>query len=453
GRGCRFVPPSQIAWTPVVLNMRDPHPLAIIPLQKDLLLSLETSSNSSHGSTPSSPGAAPASGASDGPLPIRALVPHRGSPVVGDDPERGQSPVRSEDDTALMRSLISVMPHERADSQFSVTSPVRRSDDSDTALRHESWFRTRRPKSSAFGGNRGTTEDGDGGSGTGGGRGGGRGAGSRGAGFRGGGGGGGGLDFLGTTDSVRELFHLPFTNEAVTVGLHRVGQTLVLDGNLDEVLAPAAAAAAAAAAATASPPSSPPPTPSPEAPSASAPAVGRGSGSGGSSNSTVVGGGDEEGRWIMVGRGGKPQQRTGSQGHDGGQEWARGAGEDDEDGDLGLRNTAHAPPRPALATRDKGRRGWEVDTRGSSGSGESTSGVETERRGRLVSSVASPALSSSPGGPPPAMARGGGEWSATSQAASWPALGASATAAAAAAAAAAGSSGDDAALVAPSDPS
>ncbi|CAM9922203.1 unnamed protein product, partial [Hapterophycus canaliculatus] len=47
------------------------------------------------------------------------------------------------------------------------------------------------------------------------------------------------LDFLGTTDSVRDLFHLPFTNEAVTVGLHRVGQTLVLDGNLDEVLAPA----------------------------------------------------------------------------------------------------------------------------------------------------------------------------------------------------------------------
>lgn len=96
--------------------MRDPHPLAIIPLQKDLLLSLETSSNSSHGSSPSSPRTA-ASGASDGPLPIRALVPHRGTPVASDDAERGQSPLRSEDDTALMRSLISVMPHERADSQ------------------------------------------------------------------------------------------------------------------------------------------------------------------------------------------------------------------------------------------------------------------------------------------------------------------------------------------------
>lgn len=96
--------------------MRDPHPLAIIPLQKDLLLSLDTSSNSSHGSTPSSPGTA-ASGAGDGPLPIRALVPHGGSPVASEGAERGQSPLRSEDDTALMRSLISVMPHERADSQ------------------------------------------------------------------------------------------------------------------------------------------------------------------------------------------------------------------------------------------------------------------------------------------------------------------------------------------------
>lgn len=104
-------------------SMRDPHPLAIIPLQKDLLLSVETSSNSSDGNSPRSGG--DGHGEQEGGMAIRTLVPHRGSsssssssgPVVTAAAERGESPLRSEDDTALMRSLISLMPHERADSQ------------------------------------------------------------------------------------------------------------------------------------------------------------------------------------------------------------------------------------------------------------------------------------------------------------------------------------------------
>jgi len=73
--------------------MRDPHPLAEIPLQKN-----------ADECRPSSPD-----------LSMRALVPH-GSAVTAGDAE-GDEPLRSEDDTALMRSLISLMPHERADSQ------------------------------------------------------------------------------------------------------------------------------------------------------------------------------------------------------------------------------------------------------------------------------------------------------------------------------------------------
>lgn len=89
--------------------MHDPHLLAIIPLQKDLLLS-ETSSNSSSGSIPNSN-----DGSSPGPdaplVPIRALVPHKGAAAGRDET------LRSEDETALMRSLISLLPHEQADSQ------------------------------------------------------------------------------------------------------------------------------------------------------------------------------------------------------------------------------------------------------------------------------------------------------------------------------------------------
>eukprot|EP00903_Cladosiphon_okamuranus_P008405 g8081.t1 len=242
---------------------------------------------------------------------MRALVPH-GSTMAARGAESGE-PLRSEDDTALMRSLIGLMPHERADSQFSVTSPVRRSGASAAAVRHESWFGSHRPDRSAFGGGAagstgadpsgsryGDDSDNRGGA----------------AGGAGGGSSRGGLDFLGTTDSVRNLFHLPYTSDAVTVGLHRVGQTLVLDGNLDDVLAPAAAAATAK-----------PPVPAPPPPSSSRASKANG-GARASGSNTVVGGGEKEGRWVMVGRGGKPQQREDAEDEEG-QPW--GVGNDEYD--------------------------------------------------------------------------------------------------------------------------
>lgn len=94
------------------MNMNDPHPLAIIPLQKNLLPS-DTSSNSSSG-VGSSPNSSTPSANANAPLvPIRALVAHKGgTAAAGLD-----ASIRSEDDAALMRSLISLLPHERADSQ------------------------------------------------------------------------------------------------------------------------------------------------------------------------------------------------------------------------------------------------------------------------------------------------------------------------------------------------
>lgn len=83
--------------------MRDPFPLAEIPL------AAADESNERE-----SPGAA-------GDLSMRALVPH-GSAMATGGAESGE-PLRSEDDTALMRSLISLMPHERADSQVRDTKP------------------------------------------------------------------------------------------------------------------------------------------------------------------------------------------------------------------------------------------------------------------------------------------------------------------------------------------
>lgn len=77
--------------------MRDPFPLAEIPLAA---ADESTESESS---------------AASGDLSMRALVPH-GSAMATGGAESGE-PLRSEDDTALMRSLISLMPHERADSQ------------------------------------------------------------------------------------------------------------------------------------------------------------------------------------------------------------------------------------------------------------------------------------------------------------------------------------------------
>lgn len=88
--------------------MQDPHPLAIIPLQKNLLPP-DTSSSNSVGSSPNSS----TPGGANAPLvPIRALVAHKGTATAGLDES-----LRSEDDAALMRSLISLLPHERADSQ------------------------------------------------------------------------------------------------------------------------------------------------------------------------------------------------------------------------------------------------------------------------------------------------------------------------------------------------
>lgn len=84
--------------------MRDPFPLAEIPLQQ------KDESNERV-----SPCAA-------GDLSMRALVPH-GSAITTGGAESGE-PLRSEDDTALMRSLISLMPHERADSQVQDTTPL-----------------------------------------------------------------------------------------------------------------------------------------------------------------------------------------------------------------------------------------------------------------------------------------------------------------------------------------
>lgn len=95
-----------------------------------------------------------------------------------------------------------------------------------------------------------------------------------------------------------------FGSEAVTVGLHRVGQTLVLDGNLGEVLVPVKA---------------PVPAPSPNA--ASGPTPSRNHSDDRTSHrdtpnpAAMVGEdcnddkvGADEGRWVMVGRGGKPQR-------------------------------------------------------------------------------------------------------------------------------------------------
>lgn len=323
-------------------------------------------------------------------------------------------------------------------------------------MRHESWFGSRRPNSSAFGGSAERGDEHSGGSScstSDGGAGGGGGAGSRreGRGGRRGrssSGGGGGLDFLGTTDSVRELFHLPYTSEAVTVGLHRVGETLVLDGNLDEVLAPAAAAAAAAKAPT----PAPPPPPSSGASSTANPT----GGGRGSNGNTMIGGGGKEGRWVMVGKGGKPQQRVNGEG-EGGQEW-RNSGE----GHSGCFNTRKSMT-PSGVPRDEqwmegagdgaqGGRGERTLPHGRSSSrgGEDGSSGGRPCKGRVGPGTGrrrqefAPSSYFAAGELEPAT--GQDQWSVTNLT-SWPALGAPD-----AAAAAASSSGDDAALLAPSNP-
>lgn len=103
--------------------MDDPHPLAIIPLQKDPLLLSDTSSSSSTASSPNNRSCNQSgldSFSCQSLVPVRALVPHAGSSLsksTSPTDWRDDDSVRSEDDTALMRSLISLMPHEQADSQ------------------------------------------------------------------------------------------------------------------------------------------------------------------------------------------------------------------------------------------------------------------------------------------------------------------------------------------------
>lgn len=261
-------------------------------------------------------------------------------------------------------------------------------------MRHESWFGSRRPDSSAFGGGAAGSSRADhdgtrysGGSDSGGG-------GSGGSGSAADGSSRGGLDFLGTTDSVRDLFHLPYTSDAVTVGLHRVGQTLVLDGNLDDVLAPAAAAAAAK-----------PPVPAPPPPSSSP--ASKPTGGARSSSNTVVGGGEKEGRWVLVGRGGKPQQRQDAEDEER-QAWD--VGNDEYDGYSDARSSAIPPGIRAGTAR-----------------GETDSTDAGTAAGSL-------------------QALGKREWSVNQG--SWPALGAPEDNTAATAS----SSGDDAALLAPTIP-
>lgn len=265
-------------------------------------------------------------------------------------------------------------------------------------MKHESWFGSHRPDSSAFGGTAA-----DGGADHGGSRY--SGSSNSGGGDSGSSGGSGdsssrsGLDFLGTTDSVRDLFHLPYTRDAVTVGLHRVGQTLVLDGNLDDVLAPAAAAAAAKS-----------PVPAPPPPSSS-PASKPSGAAGASSSNTVVGGGEKEGRWVMVGRGGKPQLREDTEDEEG-KRW--GIGNDEYDGYTDSRNSV--PPPGSSASTGRGGR-------------------------QKLGSASSASDAGSAAGAQPA--RGEREWSVNQG--SWPALGAPD----ASAAATASSGGGDAALLTP----
>lgn len=87
----------------------------------------------------------------------------------------------------------------------------------------------------------------------------------------------------------------------MTVGLHRVGQTLVLDGNLGEVLVSVKS----------------PAQPAPAGPASRSPSDhGRGGNRRDGSSSSRSNrknrvdkvGAEQDGRWVMVGRGGKPQR-------------------------------------------------------------------------------------------------------------------------------------------------
>lgn len=186
------------------------------------------------------------------------------------------------------------------------------------------------------------------------------------------------------------------------MGLHRVGQTLVLDGNLGEVLAPSATTAQNAV------PAAPPPSRSSSSTSCSG-VDGRGGTAHGQrsrspgrcreSDHTVVGGGHKEGRWVMVGRGGKPQRDGQAWEHDEEAEAEGDARDRDSKGGAVVAATAAAARdgavregggTAAIRARRKSR-GWED--------------VSGGRRQVAVNSGA------------------GGDWSVTQG--SWPTLGAS----------------------------
>ncbi|CAM9270579.1 unnamed protein product [Discosporangium mesarthrocarpum] len=235
---------------------------------------------------------------------VRELVPVR--TLVQGQREIGKTVSRSADDNALMQSLISLMPHEQADSQFSVTAPNYGSrHDSGTVDSPSHWTSGQPFPEARHGQGRGGGQEGSGPPS----------AFSSGRALA-----DAALDFLGSTDSLKDLLHLPYTSDAVTIGLHRVGQTLVLDGNLEEVLKP-------------NPPSRPPASAAPSGPSARADQGSRSDSRPQSQGKTPLSpehdkdrdrrkmehkGGERGQRpenegdgWVMVGRGGKPQRGVG----------------------------------------------------------------------------------------------------------------------------------------------
>lgn len=167
-----------------------------------------------------------------------------------------------------------------------------------------------------------------------------------------------------------------FFSKAVTVGLHRVGQTLVLDGNLKEILTPTATAEAHRV--------PEPPQHDPRR-SGSGPAAAPGGGVSGTASSasaqksvaplsrraddkvstTMIGGGQEEGRWVIVGRGGK-HQRLGTEED----EWEQ---EGKEDGSRGG-EAATVTTTTAVAS--------EEESIGGEGGGEKRGKLRAKKKGR-----------------------------------------------------------------------
>lgn len=95
------------------------HPLAIIPLRKD------NSSNSSRNSSRNRSRSPDHTSKTQ--VPVRALIPRpsvhqQGGGVAGGS--GATEAARSDDDNALMKGLISLLPHEQADSQVGTVDVV-----------------------------------------------------------------------------------------------------------------------------------------------------------------------------------------------------------------------------------------------------------------------------------------------------------------------------------------